>query len=220
MGLMANYKPKLPAGEAWEKAINSGWGKLLEGTRGSLIQIRVPAAQKATVQVFSGGSITVFCSDVDELHICEDWANKLLGTPDNPVPLGKPVKVRMQGSRPVYYETREEVVERLRRDFLALDIINLDKQLQKYPSMHPEKFVLLSAAVEAVSRLLGSYTIPFFVRAVEAETEREAAGIMVKGVPLVFCDFASFFLWLLREHKDVAREALCSWQFRGYSFER
>ena len=217
---MANYKPKLPTGEAWEKALNSGGGKLLEGARGSLIQIHVPAARKAIVQVFPGGGVTIFCSDVEELHRCEDWVNEKLGTPDNPAPLGRPVEVREQGSRPAYYETQEEVVERLSQDPCALDIMNFDKQLQKYPLGHPEKIELLSAAVDAVSRLLGPFTIPFFERALKAETDREAARIMVKGIPRVFSDFASFFLWLLREHKDVAHEALSSQQFRGYAAER
>jgi len=115
MGLMANYRPKLPPGEAWERALNCGKGKLLEGERGSLIEICVPDVPKATVQVFPGGGVIMFCPDLEELCRCEAWVNEKLGTPDNPAPLGVPVKVMQLGARPVYYKSLKEVEGMLER---------------------------------------------------------------------------------------------------------
>jgi hypothetical protein len=208
MGLMANYKPNLPRGEAWDRALNLKEARLRDGQRGRLIKISVPDAPKAMVQVFPGGSITIFCPDLEELHKLEAWLNKRLGTPDNSAPLGRAVNVKRMGSRSAYYETPEEVIERLTLDPGAVSIMNLDKELENHPPGSQEKIELLSAAAEAVGRLLGSLVIPAFERAVEAETVREAVRILVKSVPPAFDDFASYFLWLLREHRDVAPEAL------------
>lgn len=208
MAIMAVYTTKLPHGEAWDRALKVDGARIHEGERGRLIQISMSTHPKAKIQVFPGGKVVTFCHDIDVLHELEAWVNEKLGTPGDPDPLGRPVNVKRMGSGPAYYETREEVIERLTRGPSALSIMSLNEQLSSYPQGHPEKAELLSAAVEAASHFLGSFSIHVFERAVKTESDSGAVRILVKCVPHALDDFASYFLWLLREHRDVAQESL------------
>ncbi|MGD0495444.1 MAG: hypothetical protein ABSB28_05325 [Candidatus Bathyarchaeia archaeon] len=119
---MAVFRADLTPGEIWDRALNLGGRKLLEGERGSLIEICVPDAPKATVQVFPGGGVTIFCPDLEELRRCETWVNEKLGTPDNPAPLGVSVKVMQLGARPAYYKSLKEIEGMLEKTEFPPDI--------------------------------------------------------------------------------------------------
>lgn len=208
MGLQATYKTGLPPEAVQERALKSGSFKVVPRYDGVHVMLYPLHHQDCKVQALGAGVFNVWAPDLDQLHEIEDLLNEVFGDSLNPEPFEKPIKVQRQGSKPAYYETREEVIERLTLDPSAVSILNLDGELESYSPGSQEKIELLSAAAEAVGRLLGPFTIPVFERAVEAETDREAVRILVKGVPRVFDDFASYFLWLLREHRDVAQEAL------------
>ena len=119
MGLMAVYQPNLPHGEVWEKLLEFSDPSTLTGDRGKLIQIPMPGAK---IQAFPGGSIIIFCSNLEALRRSKVWVNERLGTPDNPTPLGDLVNIKILGARPAYYKSLREVEWMLERVRYPLDI--------------------------------------------------------------------------------------------------
>jgi hypothetical protein len=208
--LEAKFLTRLTPEEAHEKLSKiKGW-KVVQDPETFQVMIYFDQPQGGKAQV-SVGCVLVWCNDVDGLNLIRKMLNESLQEGERPKPLGKPEYVNgFEGKKPAYYETPEEVIERLTSDPNAVYILNLDRELNAYPEGNVEKAWVLGLHLASVARLWGPHTLDALRKAAKAKTFMESLKILLMATAPELDNQVSYWHWLLMEHKDVAPQA---WRF-------
>jgi hypothetical protein len=207
MGLQATYKTGLTLEDVQTKAQESGKFKVAWSTDDRKLMLYPHHLRYVRIQVMGQGIAKVWTPDLDQLHKVEDLLNESFAGSENPKPFRRAEKVREMGSRPAYYETPEEVVERLASDPDVKRVLELDRQLSTYEPGSFEKAQVLGLHFASEARLLGPLTLYAFRDAAQARTLEEALEILMTATAPIFDDKVSYWHWLLMEHKDVTPQA-------------
>jgi len=208
--LEAKFQTHLSPEEVYEKASKiEGWNVTQDpATFQVMIYFSQPPNGKC--QVSGSGVVMVWCEGIDELNSIRSALNEVLQSEEDPKPLEKPEYVMCFEKKPAYYETPEEVIERLTSDPNAVYILNLDRELNAYPEGSVEKTWVLGLHLASVARLWGPHTLDAFRKAAKAKTLKESLKILLMATAPELDNQVSYWHFLLIEHKDVAPQA---WRF-------
>jgi hypothetical protein len=95
------YQAEGSPGEVWDHALALKDAKLADGNRGQLIMINPPELPSVRIQVFRGGRITIYASDLYMVGRALVYLQKHLKIWRTEAAQTDPIHVRQVGSRPV-----------------------------------------------------------------------------------------------------------------------